>query len=186
MILNEYKYENWKPVSIDIEGFTTPFLISDYGRVKRWNKQKKEWVLYKPMKGNKTNKYSYYRLTDINKKLKTYSISVHRLVALHFLEKPKDPEKKFVTYLDHNHENNYYKNLKWVTRKELNFLNKDNRKKKNIRSNAKLTETKVIRLKMKLKRGKIPYYKLAKEFGISHTQLKRIRRGENWGDVKID
>jgi len=53
-------------------------------------------------------------------------------------------------------------------------------------TNAKLTETDVIRLKKKLKRGKNPLYKIAKEFGITHTQLNRIRRGENWAHIKID
>jgi len=53
-------------------------------------------------------------------------------------------------------------------------------------TNAKLTESEVIRLKKKLKRGKNKLYKLAKEFGITHTQLNRIRSGENWGHVKID
>jgi hypothetical protein len=27
---------------------------------------------------------------------------------------------------------------------------------------------------------------IAKQFGITHTQLNRIRSGENWGYVKID
>ena len=53
-------------------------------------------------------------------------------------------------------------------------------------TNAKLTETQVIRLKKKLIRGKNPLYKIAKEFGITHTQLNRIRRGENWGHVKVE
>jgi len=39
---------------------------------------------------------------------------------------------------------------------------------------------------MKLKRGKTKLYKIAKEFGITHTQLNRIRSGENWGHIKID
>jgi LysM repeat protein len=44
----------------------------------------------------------------------------------------------------------------------------------------------VIRLKKKLLRSKNPLYKIAREFGITHTQLNRIRKGENWGHVKVD
>ena len=44
----------------------------------------------------------------------------------------------------------------------------------------------VIRLKKKLKRSNNPLYKIAKEFGITHTQLNRIRKGENWGHIEVD
>jgi len=37
-----------------------------------------------------------------------------------------------------------------------------------------------------VRRGKNPLYKIAREFGITHTQLNRIRKGENWGHVTID
>jgi hypothetical protein len=58
--------------------------------------------------------------------------------------------------------------------------------KKGVINNAKLSETDVIRLKKKLKRSKNKLYKIAKEFGITHTQLNRIRSGENWGHIHVD
>jgi len=80
-----------------------------------------------------------------------------------------------------------------VTREEVNEHSRKSpryklalEKRKGEVTNAKLTETQVIRLKKKLKRGKNPLYKIAREFGITHTQLNRIRRGENWGHVKVE
>ena len=58
--------------------------------------------------------------------------------------------------------------------------------KKGVIRNAKLTETDVMRLKKKLSRSKNKLYLIAKEFGITHTQLNRIRSGENWGHIKIE
>src|SRR5690606_29513347 len=98
---------------------------------------------------------------------------------------------KFVIHLDFNKANNHYRNLKWVTQEELTEHNSRNPNVKNaarksIITNQKLTETDVIRLKRKLQRGNNKLYKLAREFGITHTQLNRIRKGENWGHIKVE
>ena len=84
-------------------------------------------------------------------------------------------------------------NLEWANRETMFAHSRRSpktaiaiEKRKGEITNSKLTETDVIRLKKKLKRGKNPLYKIAKEFGITHTQLNRIRRGENWAHVKID
>ena len=54
-------------------------------------------------------------------------------------------------------------------------------------TNAKLDETKVKLIKKILQRdNKTRLKMIAKRFGISHTQLNRIRSGENWGHVTID
>ena len=74
-----------------------------------------------------------------------------------------------------------------MTRPELSeHLAKNPNQKKGVIRYSKLTETDVIRLKKKIQRGKNPLYKIAKEFGITHTQLNRIRKGENWGHIAID
>jgi hypothetical protein len=97
------------------------------------------------------------------------------------------PKQTFVVHLDYNKENNHVKNLKWVDRVELvAHQYKNPGYQKGMVRYSKLSETDVIRLKKKLKRGKNPLYKIAKEFGITHTQLNRIRRGENWGHITID
>ena len=39
---------------------------------------------------------------------------------------------------------------------------------------------------LKIKKLILVLQLIAKRFGISHTQLNRIRSGENWGHVKAD
>ena len=48
-----------------------------------------------------------------------------------------------------------------------------------------LNEAKVKVIKRLLGKGKATKEGIAAQFGISSTQVKRIERGENWGDVKI-
>lgn len=50
---------------------------------------------------------------------KTYQINVHRLVA-HCFVNGRTTERKYVNHIDENKQNNYYKNLEWVTIKENN------------------------------------------------------------------
>ena len=58
---------------------------------------------------------------------------------------------------------------------------KDRRNEKS--RNSKLTVTKVMLLKKLLNQGK-PIRTLVKQFKVTDTQILRIKRGENWGDIK--
>ncbi len=186
----KYLREKWKPVRIEGLKEGELYEISNYGRVRYFKKDLQEWKIYK---NSLANGYEYFTWFKSNKGWRhKINKPVHRLVAECFCNKSGE-EHKFVTHLNFDKRDNYYINLKWVTQEDLNRHNRKNPhviasrfdKNGNPRS-AKLTETQVIRLKKKLKRGKNPLYKIAKEFGITHTQLNRIRSGENWGHVKID
>ncbi len=50
-------------------------------------------------------------------------------------------------------------------------------------AHSKLTVTKVMLLKKLLNQGK-PMKSLVKLFRITDTQIFRIKRGENWGDIE--
>ncbi|HEY1055094.1 MAG TPA: hypothetical protein VGE24_08170, partial [Emticicia sp.] len=52
--------------------------------------------------------------------------------------------------------------------------------------NYKLTETKVRMIKKMLQNENTRLKMIAKQFGITHTQLNRIRSGENWGYLKTE
>ncbi len=167
--------------------------ISNYGRVKHFNKKLDNWQFLTTT--NQFKDKSGFEYVNNFKRVpgttKRVTDSIHRLVAAIFCDKPSE-RHKYVIHKDFNKLNNYSENLKWATQNELNYHNNINPKVKFSRENrkgnithAKLTETDVIRLKKKLRRGKNPLYKIAKEFGITHTQLNRIRKGENWGHVKI-
>lgn len=60
------------------------------------------------------NGYVCIGLTNKEGKTKTYSI--HRLVGIHFLEKPEG--KGYINHLDANPSNNRVNNLEWCTQSE--------------------------------------------------------------------
>jgi hypothetical protein len=180
--------EKWKPVWFEGINEQEKYEVSNFGRIRRFKKEVNDW---KVLKAQLVNGYRYFTFkSNTDWKHKKTKI-VHKLVAEAFCEKPSDASYTYVIHLDYNKENNQADNLKWANREVLKEHHKENPNYKAVNrkgriTNAKLTETDVIRLKKKLRRGKNKLYKLAKEFGITHTQLNRIRSGENWGHVKIE
>lgn len=173
--------EIWKYINLDGISKTEKYQVSNYGRIKSFKVDKENGVLINgsSLKG--------YRILNVRLENDTRTTKyVHKLVAECFI--PKENEhQEYVIHLDFNKTNNHISNLKWVTKDTMFAHQKVNPNYKRGAINySKLTETDVIRLKKKLARGKNKLYKLAKEFGITHTQLNRIRKGENWGHVKID
>jgi len=111
-------------------------------------------------------------------------------VADNFLEKPSD-KHKFVVHLDFDKSNNNIQNLQWMTQEELNIHAKTSPLYKQAKGKRerhyKLTESKVKVIKKMLQsENRTRLRVIAKRFGISHTQLNRIRSGENWGSVQPD
>lgn len=191
MAAKQYWDETWENVKFDGIHPGEKYEISNYGRIRRWNSKINDWNFNKPANVNGYAYFSFRADPEIYKRRRVTK-SIHRLVAEIFCEQSSD-EHDNVIHLDFNKWNNYHKNLKWVTRKELFEHSQASpntklaiEKRKGEVTNSKLTETDVMRLKRKLQRGKNPLYKIAKEFGITHTQLNRIRRGENWGHIKVD
>ncbi|MDP4209765.1 MAG: NUMOD4 domain-containing protein [Bacteroidota bacterium] len=186
MAFQDYWNEEWKQIIFAGINEKEIYQLSNYGRVRIYKPATEEWKI---LKSANVKGYRYFTFkSNIDWKHKITK-PLHRLVAELFCEQPS-AEHKFVIHVNYVKDNNYSKNLKWVTQKELTAHNLKNPKvvksrKKGVITNSKLTETQVIRLKMKLKRSKNPLYKIAKEFGITHTQLNRIRSGENWGHVKV-
>ncbi len=118
---------------------------------------------------------------------------VHRIVAEYFLPKPA-ASKTVVAHMDFNKVNNKTGNLKWMTPEE-NYkhqqksphvieekrLRRENRQRPS--STTKLNTTKVQQLKKMLNQGK-PIKQLVAKFKVTDTQILRIKRGENWGNVE--
>jgi hypothetical protein len=185
--------EEWKDV-VRFKGLhdTERYQISNYGRVRLWKPALKKWRIMKSACLTKDGTgYHYFTFkSNISWKV-TRSRAVHRLVAEAFLPCPSEFHK-FVIHLDYNKANNKALNLKWATQKMKTEHSKKSPKMLALRNgltkqpkNQKLTSTDVIRLKKLLKRSDTPLYKIAKRFGITHTQLNRIRKGENWGHIKV-
>ncbi len=130
---------------------------------------------------------------DLKSRIINYSALIHRLVATYFLHKTSD-EHSVVAHIDFEKQNNLFTNLKWMTLKE-NYEHQQKspyvlkekagrltRRKESSKA-TKLTVTKVMLLKKLLNEGK-PLKTLVKQFKISETQIFRIKRGENWGDIE--
>lgn len=173
--------ERWRRVNFD--GVPDDYIleISDTGRLRRFVPRKNTW---RELKASYMKGYLIYSF----KFDKSYTKLIHRLVAEAFVEK-EHASQEYVIHLDFNKENNHYSNLRWVTKDTMFAHQKINPNYVTARgrvTNSKLSEADVIRLKKKLKRGKTKLYKIAKEFGITHTQLNRIRSGENWGHIVVE
>jgi hypothetical protein len=186
--------EMWKRFTLPNVQPDEVYEVSNYGKVRHFNKETNTYVIIKSFnqfkEGNGFEYVSNFKRVKGTKK--RTSESVHRLVAMKFCEKVSE-QHKIVIHKDYNKKNNRAENLQWVTQHEMYLHNNNNPKVKKARKNrtgkishSKLTETDVIRLKIKLARSNNPLYKIAKEFGITHTQLNRIRKGENWAHVKVD
>lgn len=107
IIMNDYKDEVW----VDVQGFEGSYQVSNYGRVKSFLVNKKGMIR------SLVNKKGDYLRIILTTKRKTWSISVHRLVAMHFLPPPKEDNYE-VNHIDCNKQNNMVSNLEWVSRKE--------------------------------------------------------------------
>ncbi|MDQ6902616.1 MAG: NUMOD4 motif-containing HNH endonuclease [Bacteroidota bacterium] len=145
-------------------------------------------ILLKSFKKNLSQKFQ----DDLKARTINYHSLVHRLVANYFLKKPTK-QQTIVAHLDHNKLNNDASNLKWMTSDE-NYehqkssphvikekLDRRHRRKTNS-GILKLTQNKVMLLKKLLNEGK-PVKDLVKRFKVTDTQIFRIKRGENWGDI---
>lgn len=117
---------------------------------------------------------------------------VHRMVAEMFCKRPS-PRHEYVIHLDHNRLNNQAKNLAWATKEQMEkhqlgspYVKAAKKAMIGRRSGTyALNESKVRTIKRLLSKGRVTKEQIAGQFGISSTQVKRIERGENWGDVKV-
>lgn len=174
--------ERWSKVPAKADTKKCNYYFSDYGRLKSVNKITKDEKLLKGSLMKQGFKQLNLKLIDDVRQ----GFYVHKLVAKKFCKKKRN--QTFVIHIDGNKLNNFYENLKWGTREDMTqhqieqgvYLHK-NRK---MPSHSKMTETKVKLLKKRLKEGKTKRKVLAKSFGITETQVRRIEKGENWGHVK--
>ena len=187
---------NEKWVTIMFEGLEKPphYEVSNYGRLRSFQLSTSSQVSNggdKPIsKQIKGSVIQGYRSLNIRSEGKTLNRYVHKLVAEHFVNQGQ-PDQTFVIHVDYDKQNNYYQNLRWVTKDEMIAHNRENPSLKNRQlprqtRNYKLTESKVRIIKKLLLNDKNRLKMIAKQFGITHTQLNRIRSGENWKHVTLD
>lgn len=94
-------------VWVDLKGYEDYYQISNYGKIKS--------KYYDRLRGYILNQAGYCVL-QICVKGKRRGLSLHRLVAEHFIPNPDN--KPEVNHKDFNKENNHVNNLEWVTAQE--------------------------------------------------------------------
>ncbi|KQS33955.1 hypothetical protein [Dyadobacter sp. Leaf189] len=183
-LVNSFHGELWK--RIYYVGFSRQpeYYISSFGRL-----ASKSGILA----GSVINGYRSLnvRIPTDGKDYKLASVVfyVHKLVAAYFVPR-LDPDQNCVIHLDFDKFNNLHTNLNHATRVESIEHNRYNpacikRVGRRRIGNYKLTESKVRIIKTLLKNDNIRLNMIARQFGITHTQLNRIRSGENWKHVTI-
>lgn len=176
--------EKWQRITIDGVEAPPHYEVSSFGRLKSFQNNPEG----KFLKGSVIQ--GYKSLNIRLPKGKSFNRYIHKLVAEYFVEKASE-DHNYVIHKDYDKHNNICSNLLWVTKEEMIEHNKSNpnviNRKRPVKSkNYKLNESKVKMIKKLLKSDSTRLKMIARQFGITHTQLNRIRSGENWGHVKVD
>ena len=167
--------EVWK----DIKGLEGKYMISNIGRVYSFPKNKGINRTVKVLK-ILNQRYSFVNLY-YNHKLKR--CSVHRLVAIAFIEKVNGKES--VNHIDGNRYNNTYTNLEWVTPKENtnHAINNNLINSRGVNNGfSKFTE-KDIRDIFKLKKSGISAIAIAKTYNVDKSCIHRILCRKTYNDI---
>ena len=175
--------KTWKSIK-DFEG---KYEVSNTGKVRGLdrfvfsvkggnNKAKIKGRLLNPYK----NAHGYLKVKLSNGRKNGKLVSVHRLVAIHFIKNPE--EKPDINHLDGDKENNFPENLEWCTKKEnLTHAKKNNLIATGHKINTtKLSEKEVLEIRKKYIPWKYSQRRLAKEYGVSRVCIQSIIKRETW------
>lgn len=165
--------EKW----IDITGYEGLYKVSDLGRVKSLPRNTTSGRVLRQ------NKSRFYPTVCLSKENRFESVSVHRLVAIHFIQNPDN--KPYVNHRDGNKFNNNASNLEWVTPSENKIHAMKNGLTFSPRGEnhwaARLTEKQVI--KMRLTRGHKKIREIAADFKVSPQLVSDILNRKRWKHI---
>lgn len=169
--------EIWK----DIIGYIDIYMVSNYGRIKRFNKDNR-YKSFKILKPHRVNKYGHLKI-DLYKNSLRKTYHIHRLVLEAFIG--SCPPGKEGCHNDGNPSNNFVDNLRWDTRLE-NIKDKIRHKTMPMGSKhgrAKLNEKQVRIIKWLLKDGCLTQKEIAKIFNVSKYIISKIKNNIIWRHV---
>lgn len=95
---------------------------------------------------------------------------VHRLVAMCFLDCPKNFEELQVNHIDANKANNHFSNLEWVTKQE----NMDHGKKLKLFKPGMPRKDERNKEMARLYKEKVSVAKIAEKYGISKPRARFV------------
>ncbi|MBI9034212.1 MAG: HNH endonuclease [Bacteroidales bacterium] len=166
--------EKWAPIQFRGLKNGEQYQISSLGNLRYLNQETQNWTILKTTNSAKDGSgYIYFSWFKSSRGWKHKIIKpIHRLVAEAFCSR-ESILHKFVIHLDYNKINNDFRNLRWVSQKELTTHNQLNpnviraRKiKKDKTTNLKAIESEMKQLKLKSPEKKKILQKLANKFGF--------------------
>ena len=173
-----------------IKGFEGLYEITEFGdvfameRIVKSGKNEKCIRHYeRKEKPQRFDKYGYKRVS-LSKKGIVKTISVHRLVAITFVE---GDSKLTVNHIDGNKLNNHFSNLEFISSSEnvkhahqIGIVPKPVQKVGTENLRSKLNEKQV----REIRKSEISYRKLAKIYEIHHSVIYGIKKGTRYFNVK--
>ncbi|HSC53965.1 MAG TPA: NUMOD4 domain-containing protein [Phnomibacter sp.] len=192
-MISKIAEEKWKQVTFPgWETMQRKYAISTSGRLASYHTQvAKDGIL---LKGSDIEGYKVLRLRV---KGAYVAFLFHRLVADAFCKRKTD-DHNFVIHLNHKKQDNRAANIKWADKEEVATHNKNSPAVKayrkqvlenapNIKKGLKLSLTQVKQIKTLLinPKRKLTHKQIAEKYGISEMAITRMKRGENWGHVKV-
>ena len=188
-----YPGEEFREIKVDYS-LKLRYAISNHGRMVSFTDEIKNGRL---LKGTKSDGYKVFRFKIYrDKKMLNSHLFISRLVAQYFIPKTSD-EQVHILHLDYCRSNDHFSNLKWATEAEKLDHNrkspyvvqayKQRINQETARNGHKLTVTRVLYIKKLLAnpKQKTRLKMIAKQFGVSEMQIRRIKSGENWGYLKF-
>lgn len=150
-----------------VDGASDLYEITSDGRV--WSVRSEIYLSPRVHKG--------YQYVTLNLRGKKFTVTVHRLVALAFLENPN--RLPFVNHRDLNKVNNDVSNLEWCTPHQNIWHYELTRTNRNWVGRVDgLTANEADRIEALYKTGLIGVSRLARAFGVSKSTVWRIVNGE--------
>lgn len=192
-LIRVYPNEEFREITIEHK-LRLRYAISNKGRLISFEDDIK---IGRVLKGRLTDGYRVFNYKIFKDgKISNKHLFYFKLVAQYFIPKTSE-EQTYVLHLDRIRDNDDHRNLRWATKAEMlefsrnsPFVKESQRRvtEHNLKADGrKLTVTKVMLIKKILARPeqKTRLKMIAKQFGVSEMQIRRIKSGENWGHIKI-
>lgn len=177
---------------MDIKDYEGIYQISNHGRVKSLARvftknvtKRKEIMTVSMPEMIRVNSIKHYPQISLWRNGKAKWITIHRLVAMHFVHNPDPENYNCVLHKDDNPQNPHWSNLTWGTQSQ-NILDcvKKGRGFNGIRNgNSKLSEANVHEIRKMLNDG-ITSRKIGKKFGVSKLPILSIKNNKTWQHLK--
>jgi hypothetical protein len=177
--MNNINIEIWK----DISGYEGQYQISNLGTVQSLTRiDAQNHIRYSQIMKPKLDDKGYYQII-LCQNGKHKSLSLHRLLAKHFISNPNN--LPCINHIDGNPKNNLLENLEWCTYSEntIHAYKTGLMKLGNGHGRAKLTTEQVLEIRKLYKPNIYSFNMLAKQFGVTKQSIVSIVLRRNWKHI---